>query len=261
MAELVTFEEYLSQERFGGYNFPYSKFKGMSVRERVRKYNQEGHIEGRVFHESGKPRSMIVKVENEITTFLAFKIQDGSFDEEYDEFREYIESWSKEEFYLKVFPNSDLVKKMREDYFSVMEDPEDDPVGESHKRYHVIKEKPIGIEIRLSNVRSPEAIARLINRTVSKYTKTEVFYTSTNEGLDVYNIKFDEDKSDFRYFRHRANESEKGSITEIYQDLSSKLEEQDVMIKGYNKMSEGSLVYKTREAGRKDGTGRIQRPW
>lgn len=125
--------------------------------------------------------------------------------------------------------------------------------------YVVLKESPIGIELRVSSIGDTFRVDSALKAALSRFGISEVYRTSGNQ--NVYTIKNSEEVDDFLFAKCNLKDSKINSYSELVEECRSVLSEYGVSILGHNNMVEGSLVYKTREAGRKDGSGRIQRPW
>ncbi|MDY6771329.1 MAG: hypothetical protein SV186_05260 [Candidatus Nanohaloarchaea archaeon] len=139
----------------------------------------------------------------------------------------------------------------------------------------IVREKPIGIEFRCAQVRIPvgeiEDVVRSALPEPLESAEINITHNSNAEDTQTVAIPYEERfKENIEYFvsggcNFLPEDREsvwKECATDLVAAIESALrEEAGAATVEFNEMIHGSLNYKTRESGRKDGTGRIDRPW
>jgi len=117
-------------------------------------------------------------------------------------------------------------------------------------------EEPIGFEFRVTDGSGSEQVVSKFRRLAPR--GAEVTYTETASSSSNAFTVMKADAND-REFVSRPWDSKPDSewVEKVERFLVDKT---DFNYKGFSRMLEGSLVYKTREAGRKSGSQRIDRP-
>lgn len=193
-----------------------------------------------------------------------FVVENKDFPEEYyEQIASYIReqvSDNKFEFARRKSLSEQEFESFLEYYFYDFEEV-DVRHGQNHisEVYKVIIDKPIGLEFRTGNVDDPAYVRKRIKHSlIRKGFEVEVLFTfSSSSKSYVFNLKNQDSSDDWRF----VEGEEVVSYDEVVESVKKIFEEEKVVLKGFNKMIEGSLNYKTKEAGRKDGSGRIDRPW
>jgi hypothetical protein len=114
--------------------------------------------------------------------------------------------------------------------------------------------------MKVDNVSNLKEFSRFLKAEASSLCDAEVMLTSASTRDDVVvNVKNSENCSDFVFVDIHYDSVY--SKTDLFEDLKDSLKDRDEVVRSEESMLEGSLTFKTREAGRKDGTGRVNRPW
>lgn len=221
----------------------------------------EGYDEGLVALEQGRIVSEIVGYPHGVKKYRITSFGTGLSQVEEQRYIGYIrDNTDDNQFHISEYDDHSPSVDWENYFESYKLIKEETNIGLKRKYGLCVMEKPIGLELRVRGVTNKERVRREIGSIVKDCTCAEVFYTSPSTDVDIYNVKYCSD-SDIEYFVHTDDDVDCEDCTSLIEKIKDHLQDKGVELLGHNRMIEGSLPYKTREAGRKDGTGRIQRPW